>query len=445
MIAMLGGLVGCQREAEAAGRPAARRISIASGAAAARFPRRPRVFFEEWDEPLISGIRWVEELVDDRRRRRRSFPSSPTRGLAKDRIVDPAEVARRDPQVDLRVVVRQEGEEGDDPSAARLGRASRAVRDDRIFEIKSTYILQPGPASLTDGVRQIHAILPPRSDSPRYTEACGILDRRRHGAGGRSDCSERHGLGRRPATPGGHTARTVAHQIDVLITGVGMVATAALVLARAGPDALRPGAEPAASAAASTRALEPRHRRARRVRSPRRARRRGRRCSFCTLEELRAASGESEFFSGASNLDPPSNAALERPAGRSTASRVNTVHGNERIDRRRRSSGSNRRSRALEGAAFMSALPDSQAPVRAGARRSRTWSSGGTAASWKMAGRDSATSASAALRIIDQRMKLSLGFSPCPNDCFMFDAIVQPAHRSRRARVLEPRSPTSRR
>src|SRR6266576_201152 len=97
MVAMLGGLVGCQQEAE----------RLADGLAAdldriresaARFPVRLRVFFEEWDDPLISGIRWVEELVaiaggDP------IFPELARCGLAKDRIVDPAEVARRDPEV----------------------------------------------------------------------------------------------------------------------------------------------------------------------------------------------------------------------------------------------------------------------------------------------------------------------------------------------------------
>ena len=53
-------------------------------------------------------------------------------------------------------MVRQEDEEGDDSERGRAGTRSAAVRDDRIFEIKSTYILQPGPASLTDGVAQMH-------------------------------------------------------------------------------------------------------------------------------------------------------------------------------------------------------------------------------------------------------------------------------------------------
>src|SRR3954464_3700398 len=97
MIAMLGGLIGCQREAEQlAGRLSADLDRIRESAA--RFPRRLRVFFEEWDEPLISGIRWVEELVEIAGGQP-LFPELATAALARDRIVDPSEVARRDPEV----------------------------------------------------------------------------------------------------------------------------------------------------------------------------------------------------------------------------------------------------------------------------------------------------------------------------------------------------------
>jgi iron complex transport system substrate-binding protein len=119
--------------------------------------RRPRVYFEEWDDPLISGIRWVEELVEiaggDP-----VFPELRDKALGKDRIVDPAAVIARNPDVIVaswcgkavkkRTIVER-------PGWDRIN----AVRDDRIHEIKSTDILQPGPASLTDGVRQLHAIL----------------------------------------------------------------------------------------------------------------------------------------------------------------------------------------------------------------------------------------------------------------------------------------------
>ena len=156
MIAMLGGLVGCQREAEQlADRLAADLDRIRESSA--RFPVRLRVFFEEWDDPLISGIRWVEELVEIAGGAP-IFPELAQSGLPKDRIVDPAEVARRDPQV---VFASWCGKKV--KKVTILSRpgwdAVSAVRDDRIYEIKSTYILQPGPASLTEGVAQIHAIL----------------------------------------------------------------------------------------------------------------------------------------------------------------------------------------------------------------------------------------------------------------------------------------------
>ena len=156
MIAMLGGLIGCQREAE----QLADKLKTGLDAirqAAARLRSHPRVFFEEWDEPLISGIRWVEELVAIAGGAP-IFPELAPAGLARDRIVDPAEVARRDPQVIFASWCGKKMRK-----ATIIGRpgwdAVSAVRHDRIFEIKSTYILQPGPASLTDGVQQIHRIL----------------------------------------------------------------------------------------------------------------------------------------------------------------------------------------------------------------------------------------------------------------------------------------------
>ena len=155
MIRMVGGLVGCQREAEElADRLAADLDAIRR--AAARLPARLRVFFEEWDDPLISGIRWVEELVEIAGGAP-IFPELRHAALAKDRVVDPAEVARRDPQV---IFASWCGKKMKKAIVGRPGwNQVRAVRDDRIFEIKSTYILQPGPASLTEGVRQIHEVL----------------------------------------------------------------------------------------------------------------------------------------------------------------------------------------------------------------------------------------------------------------------------------------------
>ena len=164
MIAMLGGLIGCQRQAEQlAARLGSDLDSLRE--AGSRLPQRLRVFFEEWDEPLISGIRWVEELVEIAGGAP-IFPELANAGLARDRIVDPLEVARRDPQVIFASWCGKKVKKA--AIRSRPGwDATSAVRDDRIFEIKSTFILQPGPASLTDGVQQMHAILARASGAPR--------------------------------------------------------------------------------------------------------------------------------------------------------------------------------------------------------------------------------------------------------------------------------------
>jgi iron complex transport system substrate-binding protein len=156
MIRVLGGLVGCSGRAEAMVSRFELEID-AVRAAASCLPRRPRVFFEEWDSPLISGIRWVEELVEIAGGEP-IFPELRHAKLGKDRIVTPEEVVRRDPEVIVASwcgkAVRKER------IAARVGWDHvAAVRHGRIFEIKSAYILQPGPASLTEGLRQLHHII----------------------------------------------------------------------------------------------------------------------------------------------------------------------------------------------------------------------------------------------------------------------------------------------
>jgi iron complex transport system substrate-binding protein len=156
MIRMLGGIVGCQSEADALATRLENNLDKIRTVAAA-FRVRPRTFFEEWDDPLISGIRWVEELVAIAGGQP-IFPELSDARLAKDRIVDPLEVARRDPEVIFGSwcgkKVRKE------TIRSRRGwEEVSAVRADHIYEIKSTYILQPGPASLTEGVRQLHEII----------------------------------------------------------------------------------------------------------------------------------------------------------------------------------------------------------------------------------------------------------------------------------------------
>ncbi len=124
---------------------------------ASRFPRRPRVFFEEWNEPLISGIRWVDELVEVAGGQP-VFPELRRQQSARNRIVDPGAVLAANPEV---VIASWCGRKvNKDQIRGRSGwNAIDAVRLGHVYEVKSTYILQPGPAALTEGVRQLHAIL----------------------------------------------------------------------------------------------------------------------------------------------------------------------------------------------------------------------------------------------------------------------------------------------
>ncbi len=156
MIATLARLVGKQAEGDALIARLVRGLDEIAEAAN-KFPRRPRVFFEEWPDPLISGIRWVEELIEIAGGEV-LFPELRGCGKAKDRVVDAAEVVARDPEVILASWCGMKVEA--ETIRARAGWASTsAVRDGHIYEIPSECILQPGPASLTEGVRQLHIVL----------------------------------------------------------------------------------------------------------------------------------------------------------------------------------------------------------------------------------------------------------------------------------------------
>jgi iron complex transport system substrate-binding protein len=153
----LGATVGAADKAQAyAGRLRAHVDAVR--ARAASLPRRPRVYFEEWDSPQISAIRWVSELLqiaggDD------IFPERAAAGLGKDRIVaDPLEVVRAAPDI---VIGSWCGKKfRPERVAARPGWAEvPAVRDGELHEIKSPLILQPGPAALTDGLDALWAIV----------------------------------------------------------------------------------------------------------------------------------------------------------------------------------------------------------------------------------------------------------------------------------------------
>lgn len=156
MIRLVGGLVGLQPRAEQlAGSLAIGLDAIRASAAA--WPWRPRVFFEEWDDPLISGIAWVDELVEIAGGTP-LFSHLRSAGLAKDRILAPEVVRDARPDVILASWCGKKVRK-----ATIVGRPGwstlAAVQEHQIYEIKSTYILQPGPAALTEGVRQIHALL----------------------------------------------------------------------------------------------------------------------------------------------------------------------------------------------------------------------------------------------------------------------------------------------
>ena len=121
-------------------------------------PRRPRVYFEEWYDPLISGIRWVSELIElaggeD------CFPEYRAGSLAKDRIIaDPDEVVRRAPDVIIGSWCGRKFRP--ERVAAREGWARvPAVAHGHVHEVKSALILHPGPAALTDGVAALHRII----------------------------------------------------------------------------------------------------------------------------------------------------------------------------------------------------------------------------------------------------------------------------------------------
>ena len=153
MIRQLGGLVGLQSRGEALADELERGLD-GIRASACRFAHRPRVFFEEWDAPLISGIRWVEELVEIAGGAP-LFPELCHAALAKDRIVNADTVRERAPEMILASWCGKKVKKA--TIAGREGwSAVPAVANGQIYEIKSTYILQPGPASLTEGVRQIH-------------------------------------------------------------------------------------------------------------------------------------------------------------------------------------------------------------------------------------------------------------------------------------------------
>jgi iron complex transport system substrate-binding protein len=158
MIRTVGALIGAGDKAETLARSLEARVTEMARAAAGS--SRPRVYFEEWNDPMISGIGWVSELIEVAGGKD-VFARLRGAAAARDRIVSSADVIAAQPDVILaswcgrKVVPRQIAER---PGWAALP----AVASGRIVEIKSPIILQPGPAALTDGLDALRAALLPR-------------------------------------------------------------------------------------------------------------------------------------------------------------------------------------------------------------------------------------------------------------------------------------------
>src|SRR5262245_33486639 len=157
MVLTLGGMIGCEKKTAELVERLERHVD-AVREAASKLPTRPRVYFEEWDDPQISGIRWVSELIgiaggDD------CFPELALEPLARNRIIaDIAEVPRRSPDLILGSWCGKKFQAK--KVAARPGWSdTSAVRSGDLYEIKSSIILQPGPAALTDGLDELHRII----------------------------------------------------------------------------------------------------------------------------------------------------------------------------------------------------------------------------------------------------------------------------------------------
>ncbi len=155
-VRVIGSLVGAAREAEVLADELEANVKRLA-AENASLPKRPRVFFEEWHEPLISGIRWCSELIelmggDD------VCVETRTQQGAKGRIFTPDVVAARDPEL---IIASWCGRKA--KRAKIIGRPGwesvSAVKSDQLYEVKSAFILQPGPALFTDGAAQIARII----------------------------------------------------------------------------------------------------------------------------------------------------------------------------------------------------------------------------------------------------------------------------------------------
>ena len=156
MIATLGALVGASEKAAVLIASLRQRLDEAAQFAAT-LQSRPKVYFEEWDDPIITGIGWVSELIGVAGGIE-AFPEKTKEPSAKDRIVSADDVIARAPDIIIGSWCGKKFQP--ERVKARPGfSAIPAVRENAVHEIKSTIILQPGPAALTDGLDAIKKII----------------------------------------------------------------------------------------------------------------------------------------------------------------------------------------------------------------------------------------------------------------------------------------------
>lgn len=157
MMLMLGSMIGAKEKTEILIAGLNHRLEDIQKRASG-FPTQPTIYFEEWNDPLISGIKWVSELIE-MAGGQDCFPELRQNALGKDRIItDPQEVVRRQPDI---IIGSWCGKKFRPEQVRNRPNWQQipAVANDFLYEIKSAAILQPGPAALTDGVSRLHEIV----------------------------------------------------------------------------------------------------------------------------------------------------------------------------------------------------------------------------------------------------------------------------------------------
>lgn len=155
MILQFCSLIGCEEEGNQLVNQYISNLESAKKKAQLR-PYRPKVFFEEWNDPLITSIQWVSELIEICGGEL-IFPEHSQKSLGKDRIINPDEVIEKNPEIIIGSWCGKKFKP--EKVRARKGwQEINAVKNNHLYEIKSEIILQPGPACLTDGILAIQNI-----------------------------------------------------------------------------------------------------------------------------------------------------------------------------------------------------------------------------------------------------------------------------------------------